>query len=129
MSSLPGLLWSIPVFGLQNLFPESIGFFVNWGTLFLILALMFYLRLSFVMFLGMLLIATLMIAGIYFLQDKVALPLWISPLVVFAGAWIGQFSGHRIKGKKPSFLKDLQFLLIGPAWLLSFMYKKLDISY
>jgi uncharacterized membrane protein YGL010W len=111
MFSLPGLLWSILVCGLQNLFPESIGFFVNWGTLFLILALMFYLRLSFVMFLGMLLIATLMVAGIYLLQNKVALPLWISSLIVFAGAWIGQFSGHRIEGKSWLFGRIYSFCL------------------
>lgn len=43
--------------------------------------------------------------------------LWISA-VVFAAAWIGQFYGHKIEGKKPSFLKDLQFLLIGPLWVL-----------
>jgi len=44
-------------------------------------------------------------------------------------AWIGQFIGHRIEGKKPSFLQDLQFLLIGPAWLLHFIYKKWGIRY
>jgi uncharacterized membrane protein YGL010W len=31
---------------------------------------------------------------------------------------VGQFYGHRVEGKKPSFLKDLQFLLIGPAWVI-----------
>ena len=44
-------------------------------------------------------------------------------------AWIGQFIGHKIEGKKPSFLEDLQFLMVGPAWLLSFIYKKLGIKY
>lgn len=129
MFSLIGLLWSIPVKNLQELFPESIAFFVNWGTLFLVLALLFYLRLSFAMFLGMFLIATLMVAGIYLLQRHLSLPLWAVSLVIFAGAWVGQFFGHKIEGKKPSFLKDLQFLLIGPAWLLSFIFKKMGISY
>ena len=32
-------------------------------------------------------------------------------------AWIGQFIGHKIEGAKPSFFEDLQFLLIGPAWV------------
>jgi uncharacterized membrane protein YGL010W len=36
---------------------------------------------------------------------------------LFVIAWIGQFYGHKIEGKKPSFLEDLQFLLIGPAWV------------
>jgi uncharacterized membrane protein YGL010W len=38
-------------------------------------------------------------------------------LFIFVLAWIGQFVGHNIEGKKPSFLKDLQFLLIGPLWV------------
>ena len=129
MFSLIGLLWSIPVNNLQKLFPDSISFFVNWGTLFLVLALLFYLRLSVAMFLGMLVIAALMVTGIYVIQQHVSLPLWVISLAVFAGAWVGQFVGHKIEGKKPSFLKDVQFLLISPAWLLSFVYKKLKIAY
>ena len=49
--------------------------------------------------------------------------------IAFIIAWIGQFIGHKIEGKKPSFFEDLQFLLIGPAWLLSFIYKKSGIKY
>jgi uncharacterized membrane protein YGL010W len=48
---------------------------------------------------------------------------------IFAIAWIGQFIGHGIEGKKPSFLKDLQFLLVGPAWLLHFIFKSVGIRY
>jgi uncharacterized membrane protein YGL010W len=54
---------------------------------------------------------------------------WIFFLAVFVITWILQFVGHKIEGKKPSFLKDLQFLLIGPIWLLSFILKKLGIKY
>ncbi len=50
-------------------------------------------------------------------------------LIVFTLAWIGQFIGHHIEGKKPSFVKDLQFLLIGPAWLMHFIYQKSGIKY
>ena len=50
-------------------------------------------------------------------------------IAIFVGAWIGQFIGHKIEGQKPSFFEDLQFLLIGPAWLLSFIYKKIGIRY
>ena len=51
---------------------------------------------------------------------------WIG---IFVLAWIGQFVGHKFEGKKPSFFKDLQFLFIGPLWLLSFIYQKLKIKY
>jgi uncharacterized membrane protein YGL010W len=50
-------------------------------------------------------------------------------LAVFVVAWIVQFYGHKIEGKKPSFLKDVQFLMIGPAWLMHFIYKKIGIGY
>ena len=55
-------------------------------------------------------------------------PLWQVCLLLFVLAWIGQFYGHKVEGKKPSFLKDLQFLLIGPAWLMNFIYKRLGIG-
>ena len=48
---------------------------------------------------------------------------------IFVVAWIFQFIGHEIEGKKPSFLQDLQFLMIGPAWLLHFVYKKTGVPY
>ena len=50
-------------------------------------------------------------------------------LGIFIVSWIGQFIGHKIEGQKPSFFDDLKFLLIGPAWLLSFIYKKIGIKY
>jgi uncharacterized membrane protein YGL010W len=129
MFSLIGLLSSIPSDGLASVFPEKFAPFANWGTVFLLLSLLFYLRLSLVMFLGMLLIATLMVLGVYALRQINALPLWAISLIIFTVAWIGQFIGHKIERKKPSFFKDLQFLLIGPAWLLSFIYQKLGIRY
>jgi uncharacterized membrane protein YGL010W len=49
--------------------------------------------------------------------------------VVFVAAWVGQFIGHKIEGRKPSFLEDVKFLLIGPAWLLGHLYRRLGITY
>ena len=127
--SLIGLLWAIPAGILQGFAPEAYKPFFNWATLALFLALLFYIRLSWVMALGMFLICTSMIVGVYYLSQVTFAPLWVISLGIFAVAWIGQFYGHNIEGKKPSFLKDVQFLLIGPAWLLSFIYKKLGIKY
>ncbi len=70
----------------------------------------------------MLLFATICILSCRLLATM-ELPIVAISLVVFAGAWIGQFWGHKIEGKKPSFLKDIQFLLIGPAWLMSQIIK------
>ena len=128
MFSIIGLLWSIP-FPLRSILPDNYSNFINWGSLFLVFALLFYLRLSFSIFIGMLLIAICMVIGNYLIFQNSALPLWVVSLIIFTTAWVGQFIGHKIEGKKPSFLKDVQFLLIGPAWLLSFIYKKLGIPY
>ena len=50
---------------------------------------------------------------------------------VFVVAWIGQFIGHSklFEGKRPSFFTDLRYLLIGPAWVLAKLYRKLGWSY
>ena len=64
----------------------------------------------------------------YEITQITAIPLWAICIGIFVLAWIGQFYGHNIEGKKPSFLKDLQYLMIGPAWLMSFVYKKLGIA-
>jgi len=56
-------------------------------------------------------------------------PLWLSSLAIFVVAWIGQFIGHAIEGRRPSFFKDLQFLLIGPLWLLAAAYRRLSLTY
>lgn len=119
----------IGLYGLFPLFPSEYAAFINWGTIFLALALFFYLRLSFAMFLGMLFMAVLIVAGNYLLLQNAPLPLWAFSFIIFALAWMGQFIGHIIEGKKPAFFKDVQFLLIGLAWLLSFIYKKLGILY
>jgi uncharacterized membrane protein YGL010W len=60
--------------------------------------------------------------------ENLYFPLLTVALIVFSLAWIGQFIGHHIEGKKPSFLKDLQFLLIGPAWIMQFIYEKSGIK-
>jgi uncharacterized membrane protein YGL010W len=94
-----------------------------------ILVSLFYLRLSlligFIMIFAMLLMEHLAYAVNIHFENKS----WMVFLAVFVITWILQFVGHKIEGKKPSFLKDLQFLLIGPIWLLSFVLKKLGIRY
>jgi len=48
---------------------------------------------------------------------------------IFVIAWIGQFVGHAVEGRRPSFFKDLQFLLIGPLWLLAAAYRRFSLPY
>ena len=79
--------------------------------------------------LGMLLWSLVCLALCRLIDQHVAWPLWAVCTALFVAAWIGQFYGHHIEGKKPSFLKDLQFLMIGPAWLMGFIYRRLGVNY
>ncbi len=127
--SIIGLLASIPLGGLTSFFPASIAPYVHVGTFLIIISLVFYIRLSFPLFLGMLAITLFALWGNYQLALHASLPLWAISLIIFAVAWVLQFIGHNHEGKKPSFLKDVQFLLIGPAWILAHFYKKIGINY
>jgi len=89
-------------------------------------ALWYYFQLSRPFFLGMLAMTAVMLAVLGAMPPATVLPLSIA---IFVLAWIGQFIGHQIEGKKPSFLEDLRFLLIGPLFVLGFLYRRLNLSY
>ena len=91
-----------------------------------VLALTYYCTLSLSFAVGMLLMSGLMLALLVALPDGLVLPVSIE---VFVLAWIGQFIGHKIEGKKPSFFDDLRYLLIGPLFVLGFLYRRLRIRY
>jgi uncharacterized membrane protein YGL010W len=126
--SIVGLIASIPSHGVQSFLGHG-NPYANWATLGLMLVLIYYVTLSFTLSIGMMLFAAacLMLSN-YIVRLNIA-PLWAVCLGIFVLAWIGQFYGHKVEGKKPSFLKDIQFLLIGPAWLMHFIYKRLGIPY
>jgi len=119
--SIVGLLYLVPLPGYQ----------VQWWNVSLptlIVALVFYLRCSWTVFLVM---------GFYFLMNFALLIAWYnyhpasvlpSCVGIFLLAWIGQFIGHIWEGKKPSFFQDLFFLLIGPAWVIQKLLRKLNFS-
>ncbi len=99
---------------------------LDWATLAVVLAVGYYLRLSPALAIGA---APLLILGLAALGwlESLPVPLWASCAALFVGAWIGQFVGHAIEGRRPSFLKDLQFLLIGPLWLLADLYRRIGL--
>ena len=128
MLSLLSLISLIPfpIDSIKLFTTKSNAIELDWTFLFLAFSVIFYLRLSISIAIGMLLVAVLMLASISWIEFLDP-SIWRLSLTIFILAWIGQFIGHRIEGEKPSFFEDLQFLLIGPAWLLSFIYKKLGI--
>lgn len=121
MLSVIGLMWAIPT---PTFFPDLAYF--NWATLFVLGCLMFYLTLHLMMFLGMLVLTFFMVSISY--QLSLTDYLVQTNLALFVLSWIAQFYGHKVEGKKPSFLKDLVFLLIGPLWVLRFFYQKIGIK-
>ena len=123
-ASLLALIWDIPTPDFMRQVP-----YLNWSTLVVGVSLFFYFRLSLTLALGMLIFSTAVICGIAMFQRLDVMPLWQAALGIFAIAWVGQAVGHFIEGKKPSFFADLTFLLIGPIWLLSSIYRKLGIPY
>ena len=128
--SIIGLLASIPTYGLFDVFQDTwFSSFVHFGTGLIIFGLIYYLRLSTRLFIGMLIFSSIVLYGVHVVDALQIAPLWVSMLIIFVVAWIFQFVGHKHEGKKPSFLKDLQFLMIGPAWTLSHLYDYLGLKF
>lgn len=126
--SIVALLSEVSLPFLMDFLPEALSPFANLASVVLLVVIVFYIRLSPTMAIGIALFAILCMALVIPLRS-LSIPVWGSALILFTAAWIGQFYGHKVEGKKPSFLQDLSFLLIGPAWLMGFIYKKVGIKY
>ena len=124
--SILGLISLIPT---PHFFVKYFGAISIASIVAILLVTVFYLKLSWRIALIMVFIMLLMEHFVYFVNAEFQHQSWIVFVAVFVLSWIGQFYGHKIEGKKPSFLKDLQFLLVGPIWLLSFILKKMNIQY
>jgi uncharacterized membrane protein YGL010W len=125
--SIIGLIWSIPNTLLVNILGNS--WYSNWAAIALLFVLIYYIFLSIPLSIGMAAFGWLCIYLANTLGATNIAPLWLISIIIFVVAWVFQFVGHNIEGKKPSFFKDVQFLLIGPAWLMHFIYKKIGLPY
>jgi len=125
MLSILGLLWDIPV-------PQAvvqITPWFNWTIGVIALCMVFYLWLSPALAIGMALVSTVFVLILRSYDQLEIGPVWMASSALFVLAWIGQFIGHKIEGKKPAFFDDLFYLLIGPIWLLGFVFRKLKLPY
>ena len=121
--SVVALLWCIPVIG--TWFRQGL-----WAALAMFFAWSFYFRASRNLGYGMLAVFVAMAWSTRWLHLALGTTqLLVLAIAVFVLAWIAQFIGHRIEGRKPSFLTDLTYLLIGPAWVLAKLYRKLGWSW
>ncbi len=130
---VPLIFWAI--LGFISLLPVpriGLGFLGSLSYLdvvAMVFVTVFYARLSLVMAVGMFFLVLLMEYMVNLVNQTQGINAWMVYLSVFVVAWIFQFIGHRIEGKKPSFFKDIQFLLIGPSWLMHFVLRKMGIRY
>ncbi len=116
--SLLGIMKAFPV-------PESWPLWLDWSVVFLISSFIYYGFFKNLRVIGaLLLLITPMILVLELLRPK----FFILCLVIFILAWIGQFIGHKIEGKKPSFFKDLFFLFIGPIWTMNSFLAQIGID-
>ena len=122
--SITGLLYFIKL-----PFHLNVNLQLNVAMIVLLLVVIYYLMLSIFLGFGMLVFALFCMAICFVIESYLPISLWLFGAIVFLAAWIGQFFGHKVEGKKPSFFKDLQFLLIGPMWLMSFVYRKMGVKY
>jgi uncharacterized membrane protein YGL010W len=105
-------LWTLPA-------PTALGVPGLFCLLAMAAALVFYWRMSPVIGVGMFVLFVVLgaVTQLLFASLGPARLLWVAA-AVFVVAWVGQFIGHKFEGKRPSFLTDLSYLLVGPAWLL-----------
>ncbi len=94
--------------------------------LFLAASMVYYVRLGSVAFLLAMALASAVILGLVYAMGERVLPVCVA---IFVGAWIAQFVGHRMEGRKPSFFEDLQYLWVGPLFVLSRLFLKLGIRW
>ncbi|WEN16008.1 DUF962 domain-containing protein [Rhodanobacter sp. AS-Z3] len=120
--SVIALLWAVPV-------PTSLLRQGSWAVLVIVIAFYWYWHRSRALAASLLVaFALLGLLSNYLYLQLGAAQLCYLAVGVFVVAWIGQFIGHRFEGRKPSFLTDLSYLLIGPAWLMAKLLRQLGFK-
>ncbi len=128
--SIIGLVTAIPFPQLN--FLGKYNMYINWFSFVMAASIYYYTKLSPMLSYFMLFFfgaCYYFIVQLEYLEKAGGPALWQVSLGIFILAWLGQFIGHKIEGKRPSFLNDLRFLLIGPIWLISKILIKLNIKY
>lgn len=119
-----GLLWSLPI---PDAFFE-ISPLMNWGTAFLMATAVYYFIISVSLAIGMLPFI-IGVAGINMWLDGSDFSLLRVSIGLLLAGIIGLWLGHRNQNSIRPVLDDLQFMMIGPAWLLSVLYKRIGIPF
>ena len=93
---------------------------------FLLASMVYYARLGSPVFLASMAVISLLAVALVQSIGSHVLPVSVA---VFVVAWIAQFVGHKFEGRKPSFFEDLQYLWVGPLFVLAKLYAKLGVRW
>lgn len=116
------LLWTAPV-------PPSLLRPGAWAVFSIVLAFAWYWKRSHRLAAALLIaLAIFALSCAWVFQQLVPMHMRWLAIAVFAVAWIGQFVGHLFEGKRPSFLTDLAYLLVGPAWLMDKLLNRIGFK-
>ena len=131
--SIVALIWSIPLGPLENLKIYNFQL-INWATISLVLVVFYYIKLSPLLTIGMVLFSTICLYMTNLLENlinsgKIEFQLWLIALTIFAVSWIIQFIGHEIEGKKPSFFKRCTIFAYWTSVVNAFYLQKINLSY
>lgn len=110
---VPVIYWSI----IAMLWQVRVPYVENLALVISVLLSIYYLSKDLKVAIQMIVFTIVCILLTAYMQ-KLAWPVLEIAVILFIVAWIFQFIGHKVEGKKPSFFKDLQFLLVGPAWII-----------
>lgn len=120
---VPAIMFSF--IGLLKLVSFSLGpLELNLAYVVMTLSMLYYLFLSFKYSAFMLVIFSVLYWMTSFFDSLEKS--YLLYLAIFIISWVFQFVGHKIEGKKPSFLTDIFFLLIGPLWVVKKLFKLKD---
>lgn len=127
---VPAIVWSVTAFLWVIPVPAFLGKPGSWAAAAMFMAWLYYWKLSRKLALGLLACFILSLLLNLWISSTFGMAMLLKIAIgVFVVAWIGQFIGHKVEGKRPSFLTDLVYLLVGPMWTLRKLYTRLGIGY
>ncbi len=124
MFGVVGLFWALPVPGALAGLPA----WANWGTAFAAACMVYYAALSRPLALGMLVVLAALLPAVGW-ASTLETPLWRLCAGLLAVSLAAQLAGHRVEGRRPAFFRDVEFILVGPLWLLAKLYQRLGLRY
>lgn len=131
MLAVPAIYWSVLALLVELPLPDVLELVpgLDWGLVAGAVMVISYLLHSRPLAIGMAIMTGLFLVIAWGYAHLDTTPLWQMAIVVFVIAWIFQFIGHKIEGRRPAFYDDVRFLAIGPGWVLARLYRLLGIRY